>query len=47
MMRKSSKVKIISGDRVFDLVVYTLAFFMVLLIAYPLWFVILASFSSA
>lgn len=46
-MRKSSKVKIISGDRVFDLVVYTLAFFMVLLIAYPLWFVILASFSSA
>lgn len=46
-MREKRKVKVMLSDRAFDIVVYSLAALLLLLIVYPLWFVLIASFSDA
>jgi len=43
---KKSKRKKSWNDRLFDIAVYTIAILMILMIVYPLWFIIIASFSN-
>lgn len=40
------KKKALSGDKIVNIVFYIIAIIMILLIVYPLWFVIIASFSN-
>ena len=42
-MKKSKKT---GSERIFDFFVYGVAILLILLIIYPLWFVIIASFSD-
>jgi putative aldouronate transport system permease protein len=41
------KVRLTTSDRLFDIVVLILSFVLLFIVAYPLWFVIIASFSNA
>lgn len=43
---KMKKKKALSGDKIVNIVFYIIAIIMILLIVYPLWFVIIASFSN-
>lgn len=43
---KMKKKKALSGDKIVNIVFYIIAIVMILLIVYPLWFVIIASFSN-
>ena len=45
-MKKTKKVKQSIGDRTFDLVVFILAFLALGIAVYPLYFVVIASFSD-
>lgn len=39
-------MKVSKGERLFDAIVYTIAILMIIAIIYPLWFIIIASFSN-
>ncbi|MFT8322012.1 MAG: carbohydrate ABC transporter permease [Bacillus sp. (in: firmicutes)] len=43
---KKTKGKKSRNERIFDLAVYLIAIWMILMIVYPLWFIIIASFSN-
>lgn len=45
-LKKKHHVKKTKNEIVFDVIIYTLAILLILLIVYPLWFVIIASFSD-
>lgn len=45
-LTKKAKQKKSWNDRLFDLAVYTIAILMIIMVVYPLWFIIIASFSN-
>ncbi|KAB7665614.1 carbohydrate ABC transporter permease [Bacillus sp. B1-b2] len=45
-LTKKAKQKKSWNDRLFDLAVYTIAILMIIMVVYPLWFIVIASFSN-
>ena len=44
--RKHARIQMNWKDRLFDFSVYGIAIMMIIMIVYPLWFIIIASFSN-
>ena len=45
-MTKSTRIKHTRADRIFDAIVYSVLSLLLLIVIYPLWFVIIASVSD-